>query len=74
MDDETRRYIRASAELALDYVRKSTRERIVGPLREAREAVAGARESPPAVAIEALADATERLIAAIEEALHVEEA
>jgi hypothetical protein len=45
------------------------RAELAAPLQDAREALAHARERPPAVTIEALADATGRLIAAVEAAL-----
>jgi len=45
------------------------RAELAAPLQDAREVLAHARERPPAVTIETLADATERLVAAVEAAL-----
>jgi hypothetical protein len=64
-DGDWRGIVHGAIAMECDRIRAA----LAAPLQDARDALAHARERPPAVTIETLADATGRLIAAVEAAL-----
>jgi hypothetical protein len=62
LDGDWRGIVHGAIAMECDRIRAA----LAAPLQDAREALAHARERPPAVTIETLADATARLIAALE--------